>query len=262
MHRDMDLIKYLPPFLQKYREMILVTDTENPEFQFAHDESERILNNTFILSADADGLARFEKILGLYVAKDDSLETRRSRVMSMWNDISPYTYNALVSKLISLHGSDNFIINRKYDDYEIEIITHLEVPGQVDELDRILDYIMPVNLVVDSKNRIYCNAYGNAYIAGGLAYADMFELDESYHEEFDLVGNYLIGAAHSIASVHELDESYQDEFNIHGHYGIGSQLTNTATVEMTDAYDEEYQINGEADSTVNVGNVQIITTKG
>lgn len=262
MYRDMDLIKYLPPFLQKYREMVLVTNTENPEFQFAHDESERILNNTFILSADEQGIGRFEKILGIYVAKDESVEARRSRVMSRWNDISPYTYNALVSKLHSLHNSDNFIINRNYQDYEIEIITHLEVPGQVDELDRILDYIMPVNLVVDSKNRIYCNAEGDAYMVGGLAHAAIFELDESYHEDFDIYGQYLIGAGHSIANIQELDESYHENFDVHGRYGIGSQVTNTATVEMTDAYDEEYQINGEAESTVNVGNVQIITTEG
>lgn len=262
MLRDVDLIKHLPPFLQKYREMVLVTNTENPEFQFVHDEAERILNNTFILSADEDGIARFEKILGIYVAKDETLETRRSRVMSRWNDISPYTYNALVSKLHSLHNSDNFIINRNYDDYEIEIITHLEVPGQVDELDRILDYIIPANLVVDSKNRIYCNAEGVAYIAGGLAHAAMFELDESYYEDFDLVGNYLIGASHSIATLHELDESYHEDIDVHGRYEIGSSLTNTATVEMTDAYEETYHIDGEADSAVNVGNVQVITTEG
>ena len=197
MLRDVDLIKHLPPFLQKYREMVLVTNTENPEFQFVHDEAERILNNTFILSADEDGIARFEKILGIYVAKDETLEARRSRVMSRWNDISPYTYNALVSKLHSLHNSDNFIINRNYDDYEIEIITHLELPGQVEELDRILDFIMPANLIVDSKNRLECHAKGDSFIAVGMAHASIVELTDQYDLNLEINGRTGIGAGQS-----------------------------------------------------------------
>lgn len=262
MIRDVNLIKHLPPFLQKYLEMRLITDTENPEFQLAMDESERIKDNTFILTADEEGLARFENILNIYVAKDEDLESRRSRVMSRWNDISPYTYNALVSKLQSLHNSDNFIINRKYEDYEIEIITHLELVGQVDELDRILDYIMPVHLVVDSKNRIYCHAEGGAYTAGGMAYATMFDLTDQYNVDFDIDGMHEVGAGHSITHVIEADESYHEDFDIQGRHEVGTSVSNAVTIEVDDSYHADVNINGDSETGMNIGNVQVITTEG
>lgn len=262
MIRNVELIRHLPPFLQKYREMRIVTNAENPEFQFVMDESERIKDNTFILSADEDGIARFEKILGIYAAKDESLDTRRSRVMSRWNDISPYTYNALVSKLHSLHGSDNFIINRKYDDYEIEIITHLEVQGQMEELDRILDYIMPANLVVDSKNRIYCNAEGNAYSAFGMTHVSILEFTDQYDIDFSVDGAFEVGSNYSSTALVEVDESYHEDFDVRGHHEVGGQIINGVTIEITDAYDEDFIIDGDSETGINIGNVQVITTEG
>ncbi|MFL2104122.1 putative phage tail protein [Mycobacteroides abscessus] len=261
MIRDINLIEHLPPFLQNFREFVLITNTEDLEFQAAADESERIKDNQFILSADEQGIQKFERILNIHVSKDEQLQTRRSRVMSRWNDISPYTYHALVSKLISLHNSENFIINRDYNKYEIEIITHLEVPGQVDELDRILDYIMPVNLVVDSKNRIYCNAEGNIYAIGGFAYASIIELSDAYQEYFQINGNYSIGGQHSINAVIELSDSYNERYIVHGKNEVGSVLNGGVTVVITDAYNESFSIDGRNESGMNLGNVQIISTE-
>lgn len=261
MIRDISLIDHLPPFLQNFREFVLIVNTENPEFQETADESERIKNNQFILSADEEGIKKFERILNIQVSKDEQLPTRRSRVMSRWNDISPYTYHAFLSKLQSLHNSNNFIVNRDYDHYYIEIITHLEIAGQVDELNRILDYIMPANLVVDSKNRIYCNAEGNVYVVGGFAYASVVELTDAYQESFDIFGQNKVAGGHSVASVNDLSDSYEESFKMDGNIQIGNVYVEMVTVNLTDAYDESFTVNGENKSTVNLGNVQLISTE-
>lgn len=261
MIRDITLIEHLPPFLQNFREFVLIANTENPEFQAAADESERIKDNQFILSADNQGIQKFERILNIQVSKDEQLSTRRSRVMSRWNDISPYTYHALLSKLQSLHNSDNFIVIREFDRYYIEIITHLEIAGQVDELDRILDYIMPANLIVDSKNRIYCNAEGNVYMVGGFAYASIIELTDAYQESFSIFGQNKVAGGHSVVSINNLSDSYEESFRVDGNVQIGSVHVGMATVTLTDAYDESFTIDGQNESSVNLGNVQIISTQ-
>ena len=48
MIRDVNLIGYLPPFIQEYMEIRKIMQAENPEFQFVEDESEIIKNNQFI----------------------------------------------------------------------------------------------------------------------------------------------------------------------------------------------------------------------
>lgn len=259
MIRDIDLINHLPPFLQAYRELVLVTDTENHEFQFIANESERIKNNQFILTADSEGLSKFESLLSIQVAKDESIETRRSRVMSRWNDISPYTFHALISKLISLHGSEDFVITRNYDDYEIEIITHLDIVGQVEELVRILDYIMPANLVVDSKNRIYGYAEGHAFIIGGFAYTHLFGLSDAYHETFAPEGQYTIGSVHSYVSAVNLSDAYEVALESQGNAEIGTTYGGVASVTMTDAYTDDISILGNAYSANTIMDVQKIS---
>lgn len=262
MLRDVNLIKHLPPFLQDYLEMKIIMDSENPEFQKVMDESERIKDNTFILTADSEGLRRFEKILNIYVAKDEDLESRRLRVLSRWNDIAPYTFNALISKLRSLHNSDNFIINKKFKQYEIEIITHLEFPGQVTELDRILDYIIPANLIVDSKNRIYCNAQGEAFTSSGLAHASIFEITDQYDIDFELIGHNGVATSHSITQIFENDESYHEDFETSGNYAVGNNVSQVTKIEADESYHENLLINGKSQSALNVGNVEVITTEG
>ena len=259
MIRDVNLIDYLPPFLQDYRELTLVTDTENVVFQELANESERIKNNQFILSADGEGLKKFESLLTIHAAKDESIATRRSRVMSRWNDITPYTFHALISKLISLHDGDNFIINKKYDQYEIEIITHLDIVGQVEELVRMLDYIMPANLVVDSKNRIYGYAEGSAFVVSGFAYSHMFNVSDAYEESFTVNGQNNVGTIHSYVSMNNLSDAYEESIITQGNAQIGSVYDGVAYVRMTDAYYEEINMIGSANSANGLANVQKIS---
>lgn len=261
MIRDISLIDHLPPFLQKYREFNIILGTENPEFQLTADESERIKDDQFILSSSKDGLIKFERLLNINVSKDEILESRRSRVMSRWNDISPYTYHALLSKLLSLHDSDNFIINRLYDQYVIEIITHLEIAGQVDELDRMLDYIMPANLDVISENKIYFHAESVAYVYHGVSHCQVIEFSDSYHESFDLEGQSTVVMGHSHASIHEMTDSYSETVNVTGTNEIGSNIIGTMDVMVTDSYDEELNLNNDSHLSSNLSSAQIIEVR-
>ena len=48
MIRTVKLENYLPLYIQEYREMWKLMQAENPEFQLANNETEKIKNNLFI----------------------------------------------------------------------------------------------------------------------------------------------------------------------------------------------------------------------
>ena len=126
MIRIVKLEHYLPSYIQEYREIWKLMQAENPEFQLADDESEKIKNNLFIESCDEKGISRFESIMGIFPLDTDTLESRISRVLTRWNEKLPYTYLYLLSKLNSLCGTNNYEIVRKINEYEMDITTHLE----------------------------------------------------------------------------------------------------------------------------------------
>lgn len=214
MIRDVRLINHLPPFLRDYKELKAVTTVEDPEFQKVMDESERIKDNTFILTADVEGITRFEEILKIYSSEDESLETRRSRVLSRWNDVIPYTYFSLIDKLRTLQGNDSFVVNRKLNTHTIEITTQLELPGQIEELNRILDYMIPANLIIDSNNKIICKSEGNTFLAMGMAQALMFEISDQYDLNVEASGNLNIGVGQFIGRTVVTNDEQMDINNI------------------------------------------------
>lgn len=103
MHNEkVDLVSYLPPFMADFKEITVTLKAENPEFVLVWVAAEQVLQNEFIETADEYGISRFEKILNILPSKEDTLESRRSRVQARWFNTVPYTMKALISKLIAL----------------------------------------------------------------------------------------------------------------------------------------------------------------
>lgn len=175
MNRNVNLLDHLPTFVQEYREIKHIMNSENPEFQLLCDESERIKNNQFIQSCDEEGIAKFEKILQIVPSPDDSLEARVSRVLVQWNDVVPYTITTLKRKLDAVCGLNNYEITFK--DYILTIVTHLELYSQVEELQNSFDYMIPVNLVVVSKNEVTDSSQINLYAFVGTCSCEVCEIE-------------------------------------------------------------------------------------
>ena len=76
MIRQIDLVSYLPPYLQAYREQVAALAAENPEFLLIWDAVDKVLYNHFICTADEYGISRYEKILGIRPTEDDNLDRK------------------------------------------------------------------------------------------------------------------------------------------------------------------------------------------
>ena len=77
MIRDVNLVQYLPPYMQEYKEPVETLKAENPEFTLEWKAADKVFRNRFISTADEDGIIHYEKILGIRPDINDSLESRR-----------------------------------------------------------------------------------------------------------------------------------------------------------------------------------------
>lgn len=204
MIREVDLASYLPPFMQTYKEPVAAIEAENNEFQIIWKATDKVLKNRFISTADEYGISRFEKMLSIYPTEDDNLESRRSRVQSKWFDMIPYTVKMLNKKLIALCGDTDFTITKDYSNYRIEIMTHLGLSGQVEELEQIINYMIPCNMVVVLDNQIICRSVGTALATGNVCCIEQNMITNDFNGQLRVSGTASVGAGTVISETFEM----------------------------------------------------------
>lgn len=177
MIREVDLVSYLPSYMQSYKEPVAALEAENPEFNIVWKATDRVLYNRFISTADEYGISRFEKILGIYPSEGDSLEDRRSRVQTKWFNRLPYTMQVLLEKVTTLcHDTDFSFSYNFHVGYTINLTTSLSSQGQLEEMKNIIETIIPCNIVVDHQNLLLVMLCGNAFIVGGITQTSIIEI--------------------------------------------------------------------------------------
>lgn len=162
MVRDVDLIKYLPLFVAEYEEIQEITESENPEFRLAIKKVTQAKENQFIISADEEGINRFERLLGIRPKEKASLEDRRKEILARWNDVSVYTYKGLILRLNQLLGVGNYEIYPRFDDYELE----LEYRNKVG-FEEYIREIIPANIALSTQLAIVSESKFSAAAISG-----------------------------------------------------------------------------------------------
>lgn len=164
MLRDVDLIKYLPLFVAEYEEIQEITESENPEFRLAIKKVTQAKDNQFIISADEEGISRFERFLGVRPKDKANLEDRRKEILARWNDVSVYTYKGLILRLNQLLGVGNYEIYPRFDNYELE----LEYRNKTGFEDYIRE-IIPANIALKTQVAVLTDVkIATAFTSGEL----------------------------------------------------------------------------------------------
>lgn len=245
MTKEVDLVSYLPPFMAEFKEIAVTLEAENPEFVLVWNAADRVLQNEFIETADEYGIARFENILHILPSTEDTLESRRARVQARWFNTIPYTLKAFIAKLVALCGDSDFTITKEYQNYTIEILTNLELFGQVEELERIIESMIPCNMIVISENEIPCDAAGFAFIAGGVCAVEMFFItnDEQIHRTISSKAAFKGG---TVETAHYfITNDSKENVAVCGSALHGGGAVNSATVVITNDFNEQFNISGE-----------------
>ena len=64
--RYINLKELLPLYLQEYKELAEIMDTETPEFRLLESQHNQLVNNRYIATCDENGIARFETYIRNY----------------------------------------------------------------------------------------------------------------------------------------------------------------------------------------------------
>jgi hypothetical protein len=167
----------------------------------------------FIEYADEDGIARLEKIAGIYPDKEDTLDARRSRLYLYWNEKEPYTEEELRNRLITLCGEDGFDITIDFLNYGIEIVTRTGVYGLFDEITHMLDYILPANLLLNLHNELEEGSEVKNTLAVGSAMCMSYEITNDVNADYSQALRVAPGMVATEAMVSEITNDIEGAYS-------------------------------------------------
>lgn len=247
MIREVDLVSYLPEFMQTYKEPVATLEAENPEFAIIWDATNRVLYNRFISTADEYGISRFESMLGIHPTKEDTLESRRSRVQSKWFNTIPYTWKVLLQKLTILCNNTDFTLTHNFTEgYTLTILTNLELYGQVEELDNIINSMIPCNIVIDSKNSIPCDAQGTVFFGGGMVFINGFTITNDFKATFTAESNLAFGGGVVNVEGLKVSDAFNETMEADGSAIVGGGTVQTTVLQITQDFNETLKAKGDA----------------
>lgn len=142
-----------PPIMQELKEFQKIAEIEDSLFEQLKQEIESIVDDQFIQTATEKGIARRERVLKISPFADDTIETRRFRVQSVWNDKLPYTYRVLLERLDSLCGPDGYVMELNAGEYSLNIKIELTRRRMFDEVVKIARQMVPANIFVTVELR-------------------------------------------------------------------------------------------------------------
>lgn len=142
-----------PPIMQELKEFQKIAEIEDSFFEQLKQEIQNIVDDQFIQTATEKGIARRERMLKISPFADDTLETRRFRVLGVWNDKLPYTYRVLLERLDSLCGPDGYEIALNAGEYSLNIKIELTKKRMFDEIVKITRQMVPANMIITVELR-------------------------------------------------------------------------------------------------------------
>ncbi|MDU1348260.1 putative phage tail protein [uncultured Clostridium sp.] len=135
--------------IKDIKEFKLIDEIENPEIDKLNKDIADLIDDQFIQTATEKGIARREKILKIAPFADDTLETRRFRVLARWNEQLPYTYRVLINKLNQLCGEDGYTVILNAGQYTLNIKIARIKKRMFDEVKLMARKIVPCNLAIN-----------------------------------------------------------------------------------------------------------------
>lgn len=169
MVREIDFLGYLPQIFKQVEEIQAIAHVETPILEGLWQAIEDILNDQFIVTATDSGLSRQEKMLKLNVPATDTIETRRFRLLSRYQEQAPYTNKVLKQLLDSLLGEGKYYYERNVAEKWLTVKLELTVKGQFEAVELMLERITPQNMILKVELRynqhIMLTRYTHAQLA-------------------------------------------------------------------------------------------------
>lgn len=168
MTENVNLIEHIPPFLAEFKELAALFSSEDPEFDLLWSKSSGVLDDQYIETAGERGVARLEKITGIPTDRSLTLDERKTRIITRINEELPYTLRKLNELLAAVCGEGNFSILGDFPNFTMTVVTEHLSGSQITETERLLESVIPANIVIHTQNRETVKADGSAFFGGAV----------------------------------------------------------------------------------------------
>lgn len=169
----MNIIEYLPPYLQEVKQFQEIAQIEDEEFKNINKRAKAMCEESIISLATEEGLARYEKILNINSSQNVNLEDRRFMVKANYLNRGNFTLRWLKNKLYELCG-DKFLIDIDYKLLKLNISLDYSFKNIVNSFAKELENVIPCCI---KCSIIYTyNDTANICIAAGILKKEKIEM--------------------------------------------------------------------------------------
>ncbi|MGL4875187.1 MAG: putative phage tail protein [Clostridium sp.] len=142
--------KRIPKFYEAIYEIDSLLAVENILFKELQSEINKALDNNFIMTAAANRIKEYEKILSIPETSND-INFRRERVLNRMAMNMPFTMKSLKQKLDSLIGADNYSMYIDYNNYTLYVESKILNQTWFTETFITVNKMKPANIVFVNK---------------------------------------------------------------------------------------------------------------
>lgn len=145
---DRTLDSFVPHIYKDVTEMDAIIDTEQENLSVAQMEASQAFANTFVLTANYEGIEMFELMLDIIANPDtETLEFRRQRILNRITLAPPFTFRFLKKRLDDIIGKDAWNAHVDFDNYTLYIESSAINQNWYQELEFTINQIKPCNLI-------------------------------------------------------------------------------------------------------------------
>ncbi|QVY60922.1 putative phage tail protein [Cytobacillus gottheilii] len=153
MDRNIDVLEYLPPVMRVFKENIEIAKVENSQIIKLWQAVRTGMDDQFIQTATEYGVSRRERMLNIFPSGTDSLETRKFRLLTRYNEQAPYTRHVIRNLMDSLCGKNGYTLSIDATNKIIQVKIELTVKGMFNAVVDMLERIVPANMIIDVQLR-------------------------------------------------------------------------------------------------------------
>ena len=166
---DRLLGSFVPHIYKDVTEMDALIDAEQKQLSFAQTEASQAFANTFVLTANYEGIEMFEMMLGIIAdPTTESLEFRRQRVLNRITLAPPFTFRFLKKKLDDIIGKGAWNAYVDFNNYTLYVESFVVNQQWFNELRITINRIKPCNLVFINKPLVAADVIANETIASSV----------------------------------------------------------------------------------------------
>lgn len=143
---------YLPYIYKNILEFDKLMISENKLFNLVDQQTTKVRNNQYVLTADIDGIELYEQMLDIIANPAiESIEFRRNRIINRLSMTPPFTMRFLYSKLDEIIGKNMWTAYLDFDNYTLYIESAADNQMWYHEILVTVNKLKPANIVFINK---------------------------------------------------------------------------------------------------------------